>query len=434
MVIGLNHRSAPVAMREHFWMNESRREHALRLLCQAEGVQEVVVLTTCNRTELLVWADEPAVAANSLLHFLSAEHGLKLSEWEHFYRLLDEAALVHVFRVASGLDSMLLGDPQIIGQVKAAWELAKNIGTTGRFLDAVLQEALAVSKRVRDETAIGQLAVSVPFAAVELARQIFGSLDDRKILLLGSGEMCELSARYLMNSGAGSVCVIDRTLQHAQELAGKLGGTAVTMEDRWGQLLQADIVISATGCPQVVLSRQEAELIARERQHSPLIILDVAMPRDIDPAVRKVTGILLHDLDDLDGVVYRNAAERQAAAAEAEKIVAAEAREFRGKLLSERVVPTIVALRNRLDQICRQELETFTREHGPFTREMDHDLHALAAQVIQKIANSVARELKALPEKVEQEQMTTTVERLFHLNTGTPPEASGRSRAATPRH
>ena len=434
MVIGLNHRTAPVAMREHFWMSESGREHALRLLGQAEGVQEVVVLTTCNRTELLVWADEPTLAANSLLHFLSVEHGLKLSEWEHFYRLLDEAALVHVFRVASSLDSMVLGEPQIIAQVKAAWEQARSAGTTGRFLDAVLQKALAVSQRVRNETAIGDLAVSVPFAAVELARQIFGSLENRKILLLGAGKMSELSARYLKKSGAGFVCVINHTLEHAQKLAEKLGGTAACMEDRWRHLLEADIVISATGCPQVVLSRQEAEILARGRQQSPLVILDIAMPRDIDPAIREVQGILLRDLDDLEGVVHRNAAERQSAAAEAEKIVAAEAHEFRRKLQAESVVPTIIALRHRLDQICRQELESFTQEHGPFTREEDHALHALTAQVMQKIANSVARELKELPEKVEQERMAAAVERLFHLETNAHPEDFGGDRAAASRH
>ncbi len=434
MVIGLNHRTAPVAMREHFWMSESGREHALRVLGEAEGVQEVVVLATCNRTELLVWADEPTVAANSLLHFLSVEHGLKLSEWEHFYRLLDEAALVHVFRVACSLDSMVLGEPQIIAQVKAAWEQARSAGTTGRFLDAVLQKALTVSQRVRNETAIGDLAVSVPFAAVELARQIFGSLEHRKILLLGAGKMSELSARYLKKSGAASICVMNQSLPQAQELAEKLGGIAAAMEDRWRHLLEADIVISATGCPQAVLSRQEAESIVRERQQLPLVILDIAMPRDIDPAIREVPGILLRDLDDLEGVVHRNAAEHQSAAAAAEMIVAAEAREFRRILQAETVVPTIIALRHRLDQICRQELESFTQEHGPFTHEEDHALHALAAQVMQKIANSVARELKELPEKVEQEKMAEAVERMFHLETNAHPDGVGRGRAAASRH
>jgi glutamyl-tRNA reductase len=299
MVIGLNHRTAPVAMRERFWMSESAREHALRLLRQAEGVQEVVVLTTSDRTELLVWAEEPTLAASSLLQFLCAEHGLMLSEWEHFYRLLDEAALVHVFSVASGLDSTVLGEPQIIAEIDAAWKQARSAGATGRVLDAVLQKALAVSQRVHGETGIGNLA-------------------------------------------------------------GPTVGAA-------------------------------------------------------------------------DGMVHDNAAERQSAAAEAERMVAAEAREFRRNLPTESVAPTIVALRNRLDQICHKELDSFTREHGPFSREEDHDLRALAAQVTQKIANSVARELNELPDKPDQEEMTAAVERLFHLETCAHPEAPVRGRAAS-RH
>jgi len=415
MVIGLNHRTAPVAMRERFWISESRRYDALRQLMQADGIEEAVVLATCSRTEFLLWASEPTQAASSVLRYLGTEHGLKLTEWEHFYRLLDDAALTHIFRVTSSLDSVVLGEPQIVAQVKAAWEQARTVSSNGHFLDAVLQKSLTVSKRVRNETAIGALSVSIPTAAVELARKIFGSLEGREVLLLGAGKMSELSARYLMNSGASSIRIINRTLEHAQELAKKLGGVAVAMEDRWQHLLEADIVISCTGCPHVVLSRQEAEIIASERKKSPLVILDIAMPRDIDPSVRGVQGIMLRDLDDLERAVHHNAGERQAAAAQAEQIVADEARGFQRKLQAEAVVPTIVALRRRLDEICRQELESFVEERGPISPEQNHALHALASQITQKIASSLARELKELPEKVEQERMTAAVQRLFHL-------------------
>ncbi|HUO26359.1 MAG TPA: glutamyl-tRNA reductase [Candidatus Aquilonibacter sp.] len=417
MVIGLNHRTAPVAMRERFWISESRRYDTLRQLAQADGIDEAVVLVTCNRTEFLLWSNEPTQAASSVLQYLGSLHGLKLSEWEHFYRLLDDAALTHIFRVTSSLDSMVVGEPQIVAQVKAAWEQARAVGATGRFLDAVLQKSLTVSRRVRNETAIGSLAVSIPTAAVELARTIFGSLEGREILLLGAGKMSELSARYLRNSGAASIRIINRTREHAQELAQKLGGIAVAMEDRWQHLLQADIVISSTACPHVVLSRQEAEIIAKERQKAPLLILDIAMPRDIDPAVRGVKGILLRDLDDLERGVQSNTAERRAAAAEAEKIVADEARGFHRKLQAESIVPTIVALRQHLDELCRHELESFRVERGPFSPEQNHVLQALASQITQKIATSLARELKGLPEKVEQERLTEAVQRLFHLQT-----------------
>jgi glutamyl-tRNA reductase len=379
-------------------------------------------MATCNRTEFWLWANDITLAANSVMRLLGAEYGLKLCEWKHFYRLLDEAALLHIFRVASSLDSMVVGEPQVVNQVKQAWQLAQKLSTTGRFLDAVLQKALNISKRVRTETAIGNAPVSIPYAAVELTRQIFGTLADKKVLLLGAGKMSELSARGLLNHGASSVRVITRTLEHAVELAAKLDGIAVPFEERWQHMADADIIISSTSCPHTILSREEAQLMMHERQarrrnDQPLVIVDIAMPRDIDSAVRDVEGIFLYDLDDLENVVDHNAGEREAAAAEAQKILQSEAQGFRRKLMAERVVPTIVALRTRLDEICRQELDFFRQENGPFSKDQDEMLNAVMSRMTQRIAGSLARELKELPEKVEQEQMTTALKRLFHLQT-----------------
>src|SRR6201998_4433819 len=255
LVIGLNHRTAPLAMRERFWIGENRRYEVLRKLKSAEGIEEIVVLSTCCRTEFLVWASEPTLAANSLLQFLGAEHGLKLSEWQHFYRLLDEAALNQIFRVTSGLDSLVLGEPQIVSQVKTAWEQARTVGTPARVLNATLEKALSVSKQVRTETSISQWTVSIPSAALELACQIFGSLENRRVLLMGTGKTSELSARHMVEHGAGSIVVIDQSATKARELAEKLGGTAATLADRWKCMLRADVVISATGCPHVGLTR-----------------------------------------------------------------------------------------------------------------------------------------------------------------------------------
>jgi glutamyl-tRNA reductase len=421
MVIGLNFRTAPVAIRERFWISESRRLEALLHLGRSEGIQEAVVLATCNRTEFLLWADDPGLAANSVLRFLSTEYGLKLCEWSHFYRLLDEAALLHIFRVTSSLDSMVIGEPQIVAQVKSAWQQAQKVGTSARFLDAVLQKAMSVSKKVRNETAIGNAAVSVPYAAVETARGLFGSIEGRQVLLFGAGKMSELSARYLINQGAKSVHVVNRTFEHAVELAQKLGGTAVSFEDRWQHMLHADILISSTSCPHTVLSRDEAERIAKERKNRPMCLVDIAVPRDIDPAVRQVEGMFLFDIDDLQQAVRRNEGEREAAAAEAEKIILAEANGFRRKLMAERVVPTIVALRGRLDEICRQELEYFCEEFGPFSKDQEQMFEAVTSRITKRIAGSLARELKELPERMEQEKMTAAVQRLFHLQT---PEAA----------
>jgi glutamyl-tRNA reductase len=417
MVVGVNYRTAPVAVREHFWIPEDRRYDALVQLSRAEGIDEVVVLATCNRTEFLLWANDVTLAANSVMRLLSAEYGLELCKWKHFYRLLDETALLHIFRVTSGLDSMVIGEPQIVSQVKEAWKQAQKVGSTGRFLDAVMQKALTVSKRVRNETAIGSSAVSVPYAAVELARQTFGTLADKGVLLLGAGKMSELSARGLLNHGASSVRVINRTFEHASELAEKLGGIAIPFEERWQHMAKADIIISSTSCPHTILSRAEAELMVRGRTERPLVIVDIAMPRDIDAEVRSVAGVTLYDLDDLEKVANHNVGDREAAAADAQNILHAEAHDFRRSLMAERVVPTIVALRQRLDEICRQELDSFRQENGPFTQDQNEMFNAVMSRMTQRITGSLALELKGLPEQVEQEQMTTAVQRLFHLPT-----------------
>lgn len=417
MLIGLNHRTAPVAVRERFWIPESRRSETLVQLSRAEGIQEVIILATCNRTEFLLWAEDVTLAATSVMSLLSSEYQLKLCEWKLFYRLLDEAALLHIFRVASSLDSMVVGETQIISQVKEAWKQAQNIGASGRRLDAVMQKALSVSKRVRNETAIGNLAVSVPYAAVELTRQVLGTLEGKQVLLIGAGKMSELSARGLLNHGAASVKVISRTIEHATELAQKLGGTAVPFEERWQHLSQADVILSSTSCPHTILSREETEVLVRDRQARPLVIVDIAMPRDIDPQVRQVKGVFLYDLDDLEHLVRRNVSEREANASAAEKILQAETQDFRRDLAAQQLVPTIVALRRRLHEICRQELDSFRQENELFTREHNEMLNALMSRVTQRITGSLARELKELPEKVEQDQMTALVRRLFHLET-----------------
>ena len=436
MVVGLNYRTAPMAVREHFWIAENRRYEALVQLSRAEGIEEVLVMATCNRTEFWLWATEVTLAENSVMRLLGAEYGLKLCEWKHFYRLLDEAALLHIFRVASSLDSMVVGEPQVVSQVNEAWTQAQKVGATGRFLDAVVEKALTLSKRVRSETAIGSAAVSIPYAAVELARQNFGTLENKKVLLLGAGRMSELSARGLLNHGVSSirVSVINRTLKHAAELAAKLGAVAFPFEERWQHMAEADIIISSTSCPHTILSREEAERLIRERtthdrgrKDRPLVIVDLAMPRDIDSAVREIQGVFLYDLDDLENVDDQHTGEREAAAADALKILQAEAQGFHGKLLAERTVPTIVALRLRLDELCRQELDAFRQENGPFSKDHDEMLNAIMSRMTQRIAGSLARELKEHPEKVEQERMNTALRRLFHLQTAESALASPKS-------
>ncbi len=414
-IIGINHKSSPVAVRERFWLSEPRRYEALRRLTQSPGILEAVILATCNRVEFIVWGGDSDLAIHSIRQYLMREAGLLESDWKYFYVLQEDEALTHIFRVASSLDSMVVGEPHISGQVKTAWAQAQQADTTGIYLDAVFKKALSVSRRVRNATAIGDAAVSVPYAAVELARQVFGDLSGRKVLILGSGKMGELSARYLVSSGASTVLVTNRTFQHAAELAEKLHGTAVPFEDRWRHFAEADIVISATGCPHVILDREDAVRIHRDRQGRQLLLIDIAVPRDIDPAVQEVPGITLHNIDDLRQTVELNLEGRRSAAQEAEMLVAEEAGAFRHTLAARRVVPTLSALSDRLEEIRRQEMEKYRKESGPLSEGQEQALEELTSRTVRRIASLLGRELRETAEAPEVERMMATVHRLFRL-------------------
>jgi glutamyl-tRNA reductase len=414
-VIGLNFRTSPVAIRERFWIAEPRRYEALHQLVRSEGIEEVIVLATCNRTEFVLWANDVPTAANSVLRFLSQEYQLKLCDWSHFYRLMDDVAITHIFQVAAGLDSMVLGESEIATQLQEAWEQANKAGTTGRFLDAVIQKALAVSARIRTETSIGDSTLTVPYASVELSIGVLGDLAGREVLVIGAGKMSELAARCLRNAGATRLKVMNRTLANAEELAQKLEAVAVSSDDRLSHLKSADIVVSSTACPHSIISREDAHLISQSRQHKPMVMIDIAVPRDIDHRVGEVEGIHLFNMDDLERVVKKDIDRQRVSAEEANKIVAHEVLGFRRSLLAERVVPTIVALRQRLDELCRQELEQIRQQYGPFTDDQDQVLTALTARIAQRIAGSLARELRDLPDRTGQDMLTVAVHRLFQL-------------------
>jgi glutamyl-tRNA reductase len=398
-VIGLNFRTSTVAIRERFWISEPRRNEALYHLVRSEGIDEAMVLATCNRTEFILWTSDVASASDSVFRLLAHEYELKLCEWSHFYRLIDDIALAHVFRVASSLDSMVLGDFEIVSHMSDAWQRAKEAGCTGRFLDSIVQKALNVSTRVRTELAITDALIPLPYAAVELSMQELGDLTGREVLLIGAGTMSELTAGCLMRAGAHKVNITSRTWAHAEELASRLKARPVPFADRKRYLETADIVVSSTSAPQYTITREQAEAVARAREHRPLVLIDIAVPRDIDPAVREIQGMRLFDIDDLEHALRRNSRERQATAAAAEKIVAAEVCGFRHKLAAEQSVPAFIALRHHLDDLCREELELLRREFGPFTEDQDQAMTAFAAHITQRIASSLARELKRSPEK-----------------------------------
>lgn len=415
MIIGVNYRSAPVEVRERFWISESRRYEALVRLARSEAIEEVAVLATGNRTEFILWTRDASAAANSVLGFLTSEFELRLGEWKYFYRLVGEEALLHLFKVTSSLDSIILGEAEIVEQVKEAWLLAQRVGSTGRFLDMTFQKALEVSERVRTETSIGDCAVSVPFAAVELARQHFGSLKGRKTLLLGSGHIGETCTQFLMKYGIDDVRVVTRTLERSQELAEQLGGVAAAYEDRWGQFAEVDIVISSTTCPHIIFTREEGVHVKEERGGRPLLMIDIAVPRNIDPNVRDIPGIFLYDVDNLEQLIRRTSGEHASAAEHANQIVTAEAKVFARKLVSDIAVPTTIALRERLEDLCQQELNAYRHDMGPFTEEQEEPLRGLSKRISSRIAGSLTRELRDLPEQMDQDELTSAIQKLFHL-------------------
>lgn len=396
VVIGLNHRTAAVEVRERFWMNGCRQAEALSMLSQAEGIEEILVFSTCNRTEFVAWGDA-TLAENSILRFLTAEYDLKLCEWNSFYRLLDEQALEHAFRVSCGLDSMCIGEEQIGRQVNTAWQQARNAGSTGRYLDAVLRKALAVRRRVRKETAIRSSFVSAAHAAVELAEEIFGTLSGRNIVLMGAGRMAEISARALTARGAQSVCVINRTEAQGLDLSRRVKVQTCTFEERWTAFASADLLISATAAPGFVFTADDMKRVAAGRKGQKLLVMDLALPRDIDPRVREFEGVLLYDLEDLERAVEPRIRLREDEG-KAQAMIAAEAQAFSKELTAEGTAPAITALRHRLDEICQQELESFRLEQGPFPKDQDQLITAVGARITHKIAGSLVRELKGLSE------------------------------------
>lgn len=414
-VIGLNYRTSPVAVREQFWIAESDRCEAMHRLLRSEGIEEVIILTTCNRTEFVLWANDVPAAANSVLRFLTQEYKLRLCDWSHFYRLMDDVAFTHLFQVASGLDSVVLGEPEISGQIKQAWQLARSAGATGRFLDAVVQKALAVSARVRNETALGDAGVTFPYAAVELAIGILGDLAGREVLMLGAGHMGEMAAKCLRSAGATRLKVMNRTQTRGEELAGKLAAASVSYDDRLAHLQLADIVVCSTSSAHSLIGLEDARIIARARKFKPLVIVDFAVPRNVDHRVGEVDGIYLFNIDSLEEVVKRDAKDPRGATHAANQIVAEEVMGFRRRLLAERVSPTIVALRQRLEELCQQEVEFLRREFGPFTEEQDQVLTTLAAHITQRIAGSLSRELREMPDRLDQNLLTVAVHRLFSL-------------------
>ncbi len=357
LVVGLSHKTAPVSIRERVAFPPTAMEKPLHEMRALPSINEAVIVSTCNRVELYATSNQPDVGIHQLKSFFASYHGMDLEELEsHLYDYQGADAIRHVFRVAASLDSMVIGEPQILGQIKTSYGYAVDFKTVGLILNRFLHKAFSVAKRVRTETNIAGNAVSVSFAAVELARKIFGTLDGKKILLIGAGEMCELAARHFLNNGASSITVTNRTFDRAQKLADEFQGRALPFEEFTESLHQADIVLTSTGAPNFILTEPKVQEVIRKRKNKPMLFIDIAVPRDIDPKVNKIDNVYLYDVDDLQGVIQANLKGRQKEAKKAEQLIEQEIGKFHDWLSSLDVKPTIVQLRRRLQEIQQVEL------------------------------------------------------------------------------
>jgi len=392
LALGLNHQTAPVALREQVAFADDALPAALRSLHALPGVTEAALLSTCNRTELyleVVPESEPAV-----LDWLASHHRLGRDALQSYlYRHVDADAVRHLFRVATGLDSLVLGEPQILGQVKQAWQAARAAGALKTPLDRLFQQCFAVAKRVRTDTRIGAHPVSVAYASVRLAQQVFAELDQATVLLIGAGETIELAARHLMDASARRLLVANRTLEHAQQLAHRFGGVALPLSDLDRHLAEADIVISATASREPVLRRASVEAAIRARRRRPMFLLDLAVPRDIEPEIAKIKDVFLYTIDDLEQVISENRRSRRLAADEAETLITLQVEQFMAWWHGSQHQDTLRQLRTR-GETTRDELLAKAREHLAQGRDPGEVLDALAHGLTNKLLHAPSAALR----------------------------------------
>lgn len=384
LLLGVNHKTTPLAVREQLALGKGYAE-PLQALRNLAGCKECYLLSTCNRVEILVIAEKHSQVEARIAELLFGGSVAPEHRRNYLYIYRNHEAVHHLFMVSTSLDSMIVGEAQILGQLKEAYRHASEAKCTGPILNKLLHKSFSVAKRVRSETLIGASAVSISYAAVELAKKIFGSIENKNVLLIGAGEMAELAAEHLVGQGVRKVVVVNRTLSRAMDLAKRFNGTAASLDELFSQLEQADIVISSTGAPNIILQKQDMKPIMRERRNEPIFFIDIAVPRDLDPELNDLDNVYLYDIDDLQNVVEINKSERDKEAIKARRIVDEEALNFQAWLESLSIVPTITALRKKADDICQGELErTLCR-----LRHLTPD----EQKIIEKMAQSISSKL-----------------------------------------
>jgi glutamyl-tRNA reductase len=416
IVIGLNHKTAPIEIRERLAFQEEKMEEALNQAKSISSVKEGMILSTCNRVEVYAAARETEKAVLDLRKFLAQFHGFSIHEFEkNLYLFIGEEAVKHIFRVASSLDSMVVGEPQILGQIKSAYNAAAESKASGLILHRLLHRAFHVAKRVRTETKIGIAAVSVSYVAVELARKIFGSLEEKTVLLIGAGEMCELAARHLLTGGVHKVLVTNRTYERAVELAREFKGEPIPFDEILQGMKKVDIVISATGSPHYLLTHDQMTRVIKDRKQKPIFLIDIADPRDMDPHIDRIENVYLYNIDDLQNVANENIKDREKEAQRAEFIVQEEVAKFVNWYRTLEVTPTIIALRKKFDEIRKKELEKTLSLHPDLSDRERQSLDALTSAIINKILHDPLTLLKQTNEEAMADLYLDALRTLFQI-------------------
>ena len=394
VLLGINHNTAPIEVRERLAIPAGRLADATRTLLHQPGIREGLILSTCNRVEIVTLQDEVSATENNkadLLRFLHEYFSVPPQIIQpHLYEFREREAVRHLFRVASSLDSMVVGEPQILGQVKESYTIAREVGAVSTILEALLQRTFTVAKKVRSETQIGSSSVSIASVAVDLARNIFGSLQGKTVLLVGAGKMSELAARHLIQQGAANILVANRTQSRAEKIAAEFSGPtvhteAIPFDELYAQADRADIVITSTGAPQKIFGRSHGQHFLQRRRNRPMFFIDIAVPRDVDPGMNDVEGCFVYDIDDLQQVAAANLADRSREAAAAETIVSREVEKYHERLQSRDAVPAIKALQQQAEELRQAELARSQSKLADLTPQQREAVDALTRALTAKL-------------------------------------------------
>ena len=417
ILVGVNHKTTPVEIREKLAFTKGKIEESVDRLLNFPDIIEHTILSTCNRVEIYARANGQNSAIQSIKQFICDFHGLSAVQLEeHFYSYSNEAAIEHLFRVSSSLDSMILGEAQILGQVKDAYSLAKDLRSTGLVLNQLFEKAFSIAKKVREETGIAERSVSISSAAVELAQKIFDDLENHTVMLVGTGEMAELAAKHLISYGVKTVYVTSRTYERAANLARTLNGSALDFEAFKNELYRADIVITSTSASRFIITKDMVEKAIHERKNKPIFFIDIAVPRDIEPDVNDLENVYLYDIDDLHVVVSANMKEREKESENAMHLISQEVNKFNNWLGTLDAVPTIVEIRKRVENIGNQEMERTLKKIPHLSEEDKKIIYQMKNSMINKILHKPTIKLKQKTQSEDGHIYLKAIRHLFHLD------------------